>query len=100
MKKKGKGIERDALLQRPSEVKIIRAYGGCLGAKSRRRTRSTAKSFGEPQAGFDPEISEWGNPAGAISRHPMVNKIVIGRQPAELKHLSKRRKRKKNRFPQ
>jgi len=30
----------------------------------------------------------------------MVNKIVIGRQPAELKHLSKRRKRKKNRFPQ
>ena len=49
---------------RKQEVKIIRAYGGCLGAKSRRRTRSTAKSFGEPQAGYDPEISEWGNPAG------------------------------------
>ena len=89
-------LSRDA---EGEKVKILRAYGGCLGAKSRRRTRSTAKSFGEPQAGFDPEISEWGNPAGAISRHPMVNKIVIGRQPAELKHLSKRRKRKKNRFP-
>ena len=70
---RGKGIERDALLQRPSEVKIIRAYGGCLGAKSRRRTRSTAKSFGEPQAGFDPEISEWGNLAGVISSHRILN---------------------------
>ena len=85
---------------RGNKVKILRAYGGCLGAKSRRRTRSTAKSFGEPQAGFDPEISEWGNPTGAISRHPELNQIGSGRQPAELKHLSKRRKRKKNRFPQ
>ena len=59
------------------KVKILRAYGGCLGAKSRRRTRSTAISFGEPQAGFDPEISEWGNLAGVISRYHMVNKIVI-----------------------
>jgi hypothetical protein len=56
------------------KVKILRAYGGCLGAKSRRRTWSTAKSFGEPQAGFDPEISEWGNPAGVISRHRMVKR--------------------------
>lgn len=59
------------------KVKILRAYGGCLGAKSRRRTRSTAKSFGEPQAGFDPEISEWGNPAGVISRHHILNQIGI-----------------------
>ena len=84
---------------RKQEVKIIRAYGGCLGAKSRRRTRSTAKSFGEPQAGYDPEISEWGNPAEVIFRHGALNKIGASGQPAELKHLSKRRKRKKTRFP-
>ena len=24
----------------------------------------------EPQAGIDPQISEWGNPAGVMSRHP------------------------------
>ena len=30
------------------KVKIVRAYGGCLGAKSRRRTWLAAKSFGEP----------------------------------------------------
>ena len=36
------------------EVKVIRAYGGCLGAKSRRRTQQAAKSYGEPQAGIDP----------------------------------------------
>ena len=63
-------LSRDA---EGEKVKILRAYGGCLGAKSRRRTRSTAKSFGEPQAGFDPEISEWGNPAGVISSNPILN---------------------------
>ena len=51
-------------------VKLIRAYGGCLGAKRRRRTRLAAKSFGEPQAGNDPEISEWGNPYRVISVYP------------------------------
>ena len=41
-----------------------KANGGCLGVKSRRRTWYTAKSVGEPCAGTDPAISEWGNPAG------------------------------------
>ena len=44
-------------------IKLLRAYGGCLGAKSRRRAWLTAKSLGEPSAGEDPGISEWGNPA-------------------------------------
>jgi hypothetical protein len=39
-----------------------RAPGGCLGAKRRRRTWHAATSPGEPRAGFDPGISEWGNP--------------------------------------
>jgi hypothetical protein len=43
-------------------VKLLRAYGGCLGARRRRRTWLAAISLGEPQAGFDPGISEWGNP--------------------------------------
>jgi len=44
-------------------IKLLRAYGECLGARRRRRTWQAAKSLGEPQAGFDPRISEWGNPA-------------------------------------
>jgi hypothetical protein len=44
-------------------VKLLRAYGGCLGANRRRRTWQAAISLGEPQAGFDPGISEWGNPS-------------------------------------
>ena len=32
-------------------------------------------------------------------RYPYVNKIVYAREPGELKHLSSRRKRKKNRLP-
>ncbi len=47
------------------------------------------------QIRFDPQISEWGNPAGVETSQPMVNQIVIGGEPAELKHLSRRRKRKK-----
>ena len=35
-----------------------------------------------------PEISEWGNPAGVIPRHP----VSAGREPGELKHLSSPRK--------
>ena len=34
-----------------------------------------------------PEMSEWGNPAGVMPRHP------TGREPGELKHLSSPRKR-------
>jgi hypothetical protein len=45
------------------QVKQKQADGGCLGDKSRRRTWHTAKSVGEPCAGFEPTISEWGNPA-------------------------------------
>src|SRR5713101_8302310 len=43
-------------------VKLLRAYGGCLGARRRRRTWQAAKSLGELQASFDPGVSEWGNP--------------------------------------
>jgi hypothetical protein len=44
-------------------AKLRRAHGGCLGDRRRRRTWTAAISFGEPLAGFDPEISEWGNPS-------------------------------------
>ena len=54
-------------------IKILRAQGGCHGTGRRRKTWQAAKSHGEPQAGFDPWISEWGNPAGAMSRHSQVN---------------------------
>ena len=53
-------------------VKLQRAYGGCLGAECRRRTRSAAIRFGELLASFDPEISEWGNPARVMSGHPAM----------------------------
>ena len=61
----------------PSEreflAKRIRAHDGCLGIRRRRRTRKTAISFGEPSTGFDPEISEWGNPPAFIGGHPGMN---------------------------
>jgi hypothetical protein len=50
-----------------SEGKLVKqgsAHGGCLGTDRRGRTWQAAKSFGELQASIDPEMSEWGNPAG------------------------------------
>ena len=41
----------------------VRAFGGCLGAKRRRRTWHAAKSCGEGRAPVDPQVSEWGNPS-------------------------------------
>ncbi len=53
-------VTLDACLR--NTVKLRRAYGGCLGSQRRRRTWTAAISFGEPLTGYDPEISEWGNP--------------------------------------
>ena len=54
-------------------VKLLRADGGCLGTRRRRRTWKAAISFGEPLTGFDPEISEWGNPVEYILYHRVMN---------------------------
>jgi hypothetical protein len=54
-------------------VKLLRADGGCLGIKRRRRTWKAAISFGELLTGFDPEISEWGNPPMVIHGYHILN---------------------------
>ncbi len=54
-------------------VKLLRAQGECLGTKRRRKTWSAAISSGEPLTGLDPEISEWGNPAGVMTGHLTLN---------------------------
>ena len=43
-----------------------RAFGECLGSKRRWRTWYSAISVGEPRIGFDPAISEWGNPPDSL----------------------------------
>jgi hypothetical protein len=49
---------------------LRRAFGGCLGTRRRRRTWHAAKSHGEPRAGVDPWVSEWGNPPREGDRRP------------------------------
>ncbi len=61
-------------------VKLLRAHGGCLGVRKRRRAWSAAISLGEPQAGVDPGIPEWGNPARVIPGHPPAEYIGGGRR--------------------
>ena len=57
------------------KAKILRAHGGCLGTGSRRRTRQAAIICGEWQTHLDPQVSEWGNPAGVMPCYPALNQI-------------------------
>ncbi len=53
--------------------KLVRVRGGCLGTKSRRKTRLPAISVGELEANDDPAVSEWGNPLEVMLEHPWLN---------------------------
>ena len=55
-------------------VKLLRAAGGCLGIRRRRRTRKPAISFGELEKSNEPKNSEWGNPMGVIFHYSSLNK--------------------------
>ena len=66
---------QDQDLYQVSMVKLLRAHGGCLGIRRRRRTWSAAISFGELQASADPKISEWENPAGVMPGYPWAEYI-------------------------
>ena len=55
-------------------AKLLRANGGCLGIRRRRRTWKAAKSCGEPLTGYDPQESEWGNPLVRNHRYLIMNK--------------------------
>ena len=57
---------------RARRTSMRRAFGGCLGTRRRRRTWHAAKSHGEPRAGFDPWISEWGNPPARVPTHESI----------------------------
>ena len=85
IRKSNPACELDACLR--DTVKLERAHGGCLGSQRRRRTWTAAISYGEPLTGFDPWISEWGNPRR--DNLPVHGEyIAMCSQPRELKHLS------------
>ena len=56
-------------------AKLLRVYGGCLGTGRRRRTWQATICLGEPRAGYDPGISEWGNPAPVMRGHLLAEYI-------------------------
>ena len=58
------------------------------GEEGRGRLR---KAAGSRQTGNDPQVSEWGNPAGLKDRSPGSEYIAVWGKRGELKHLSTRR---------
>ena len=71
----GRSNAKEEILKK---VKLIRAQGECLGTRSRCRTRQAAKSCGEAQIAYDPQISEWGNPSGVNALTSIHKYIVYG----------------------
>ena len=68
-----------------------------LAVRGDERRGSLRKASGSRQTDFDPEMSEWGNPA-IIRWLSYAEYIGVRGEPGELKHLSTRRKRNQPRF--
>jgi len=83
-----------------SKIKLIRAQGGCLGIRSRRRTWQAAISCGERHIRDRSADFRMGEPGRAIPCQRMVKKIAVRGEPPELKHLSRARKRHQHEIPQ
>ena len=67
---------------------------GHAGEEGRSRPRKSPVSC---QTSVDPDVSEWGNPAGVRSRYSTVSEVAVGSRRRELKHLSTSRKRNQER---
>ncbi len=68
-------MEDNQFLRITNMIKLLRVYGGCLGAKCRRRTWDTAISLGEPCTGVISENFRMGKPAAANPQHLLSEKI-------------------------
>ena len=66
-----------------SVLKLHRAFGECLGAECRRRTCQAAIRGRERQARIDLPISEWGNPAGVMTCHPVYGRGTRGTETSK-----------------
>ncbi len=64
-----------------------RAYGGCLADRTDEGRLRLRYASGSRQQGFDPRISEWGNPPAVMGRYRRVRGVR-----REVKHLSTCRK--------
>ena len=80
-------------------VKLLRAHGGCLGVERRRRAWLAAISFGEPQAGADPKIPEWGNPTRVIPGYLAVEYIDCRRRTRGTETSQYPQEKKSNEIP-
>lgn len=60
---------------RVTHVKLLRAYGGCLGVKGRRRAWLAAISPGEPQVGIISGDTRMGKPTWRNVQVPLAEYI-------------------------
>ena len=57
------------------------------------------KASGSRQTGYDPEMSEWGNPPGVMSRDPVAEFIGFGRRTRGSETSQYPEERKSNEIP-
>ena len=86
--RKASSSVRISTKEEPQQVKLQRAQGECLGTDSRRRTRQAAKSCGKEQISYDPQVSEWGNPA-RVSAWSRAHEYIVCAGETERTETSK-----------
>jgi hypothetical protein len=96
-----RGVARAERLGRPEfwVTKLLRACGGCLGSRRRRRTWVAAISYGEPLTRLRSVDFRMGKPTAGNTAVSLGESIAVGGKPGEVKHLSTRRKRKQAAIP-
>lgn len=72
---KDRAAAKISIRQYPERNKLQRAYGGCLGAKGRRRTWLAAISRGEPSAGVISADFRMGQPTQSLSEYSCIEFI-------------------------
>ena len=85
------------------ELRLGQAGKSARGMPWHQEPTKDVTSCDKPRGGANIHRSgdfRMGQPGGAIRRHPALNQIGVGREPPELKHLSRARKRHQPRFRQ
>ena len=92
-----KQISNSYVIQEPNQVgQAIKSVGRMTWHQEPKKDVTSCEKLRLGANIHRPADIRMGKPT---ARYPVLNQIGVGREPPELKHLSRRRKRKKHRFP-
>ena len=95
-----KQISNSYVIQEPNQVgQAIKSVGRMTWHQEPKKDVTSCEKLRLGANIHRPADIRMGKPGTAIPYQRAMNQIAVRREPPELKHLSRRRKRKKHRFP-